>query len=501
MSESRLALLKNWLFRTHRVRLGVFVYGALLIRLALLQRIPAVLTMDSWDYLGAADAIYYRLDFNANWLRDVRLPVYPAAMALAHPFTNMQSDRIVVMQIVMGMIAVVLGIGIGRVLHSKLTAEAMAVFLGYNPVYILAEHTIMTETLFLLSILAFTTIALICLRGRVSRVYGVMLGLLTTTCLLIRANVIVFCIVLIGGIIVYQIKAPRQGIRSDRSARRLIMFISVVAVTTLISLSPWLWRNYARYNNISIVNFNARNILVYMAMHEPLDYTLPLITTVNDTLPIKEVDYGWLGALNHQHPAVEAERIASEIIKEQIINNPVKYLREVAQAFAGFGGFYATIGDERASVLYWFTFNLDDLKHLHTSNTPPWSTTWAEVNHSDFVYVPHLANTSLTRLLDNSGVVYLRFIRPILYTLFWLLWLTYLFRNRKSILNLMDLQSFCVGLLGLAYASTVILHAVALTDNDRYAAPFDWLLVVVLCLMISQTVMRRSRMRQALGAK
>jgi hypothetical protein len=87
------------------VLLGVAVVA---VRIVLYRDLPALVTADSWDYLQAAGNIFRHADFVGPELRDVRLPGYPAVLALTHPLTRLRSDHIVLLQIGFGLASVAL---------------------------------------------------------------------------------------------------------------------------------------------------------------------------------------------------------------------------------------------------------------------------------------------------------------------------------------------------------------------------------------------------------
>jgi len=111
------------------------VTAAVAIRLVLHRDLPAMRRNDSWDYLRAAVDIGRRADFYSAGLRDVRLPGYPAFLAVIRPLTQMRSDAIVFAQATCGLVAAVVGWRMGLGLGSRVAAGAMLAFLlALNPV-------------------------------------------------------------------------------------------------------------------------------------------------------------------------------------------------------------------------------------------------------------------------------------------------------------------------------------------------------------------------------
>src|SRR4051794_22617879 len=111
-----------------RWRYGVYLLLALVLRALLYRDYPLLLTADSWDYLGATTAIAQRLDFasiTGNGLRDCRVPGYPVFQAVFFPLTQLQSDRILLLQAALGLLGILLGWAIGRVLRAPAVAEGL----------------------------------------------------------------------------------------------------------------------------------------------------------------------------------------------------------------------------------------------------------------------------------------------------------------------------------------------------------------------------------------
>ena len=180
------------------MRILVIVAGAAVIRLVLFFNLPALFTDDSWDFLGAAFDIARRADFNSDRLRDVRMPAYPVALAVTLPFTAMQTDRVVLLQKALGLVSVGLGAAIGHALRRRFLAESLSIFIGFNPVFLLYEHLLMTETLFLTTLLGLTLAAVIGLRGPLRWWKGAMLGAILGVSTLTRANVAPYGLVLLA---------------------------------------------------------------------------------------------------------------------------------------------------------------------------------------------------------------------------------------------------------------------------------------------------------------
>lgn len=474
----------------HIVRLFIWVSAAIVLRAAFFFTFPAFITNDSWDYLRVAEDLYHRLDFFSPGLRDVRLPGYPAFLALTYPLTGMQSDRIVLAQLVLGMATVALGYLVGRQLRSRAVAEILVIFLGLNPIYIFMEHALMTETLFLVSLLAVVTVALAGLYRRYTWFEGILLGVLIGLSTLIRVNVLPFCLVLVAGVLIFQLNVSVKNTSFISGVKAMGLTIVIVASAVLLTLLPWLARNVSAYGTPSMVNFGNRNILIFATMHEQLDYSLPTIAEVNKQLDAAIVDWDWLWKAARTFGTHGAEEVAREILIEQFSNHPDQYVANVLDGLSGFGGIQATIGDERTAVLSWVEWQMDATKLNHEASVLDTS-----VRNLEFQYVATGSDSAFNRAFQTAASAYLRFVRPLLYVAglgAWIVFIVVLFVRRR-LAEPEDVRSVAVAVVGGAYAANLLVHALTMIDGDRIALPFDWVLVLMLTLMSEVWVERLRR--------
>lgn len=351
---------------------GIIVTLSIAVRLVLFMNFPVALTADSWDYLSAAEGLFHRADFNSFAFRDIRLPAYPAFLAVTYPLTGMRADLIVLSQIVIGVFSVVLGMIIGYRLGSKLAAVGLGLWLGLSPVYLLNEHMVMTETLCLLGLLLFTIIAISYVNGELNWRNGLAGGLTLALCTLIRVNALPFCLVLLCGALVYRRMTLRASGQVIARHVPLTFLLALLAGVSLL-MGPWLWRNFTLYHNISLANFNNRNALIFKVMHNRLDMTLPKMQQISESLGSSTVDFAWLLKLSSTYRTNEAESIAGELFWEQVTAHPRWYLLDVAESAIDFGGFSEFTGNDRTAMLYWFMAVVNNPQQWNQINTPAWA--------------------------------------------------------------------------------------------------------------------------------
>lgn len=465
-------------------QVAIIVTLSIAVRLILFMNFPVALTADSWDYLSAAEGLYHRADFNSYAFRDIRLPVYPVFLAVTYPLTGMRADLIALLQIVVGVFNVVLGMIIGYRLGSKLAAIGLGLWLGLSPVYLLNEHMVMTETLCLFGLLLFTLIAISCVNGELNGRKGLAGGLAMALCALIRVNTLPFCLVLLCGALVYHRMTLRASGQVIPRRAGLTFLVAVLAGVSLL-MGPWLWRNFTLYHNISLANFNNRNVLIFKVMHNRLDMSLPKLQRINESLGSSTIDFAWLFKLSSAHRTSDAESIAGELFWEQVTAHPLWYLLDVAESALNFGGFSEFTGNDRTAVLYWFMAVVNNPKQWYQINTPSWAASRAP----DFKNVFVIGEAFWGRLWSVAGQFYLRVARPVLYVISMVLIAIYFGQKRLNALKVFRLSERFIVLLTGGYLVTVLLHAVTLLDGDRYTSLFDWV-AVLLVLLIGQSYSR-----------
>jgi hypothetical protein len=466
--------------RIATIALLVITVVALGIRMLLYQALPAVVPADAWDFLRAARDLYERADFFSSALRDVRLPGYPTFLAVTLPLTGLRSDAIVVLQSCLGIATVAAGWCIGELLGSRPTAIALATFLAVNPVYLLNEHAIMSETLALALDVTLVAAWLLAMR-RPTTSADLLVGALLGVAILVRANCLAFGAALLAGLCL-RLPTPsvaRVAPRWPGSSRLRPAFLAAIATCTV--LAPWVWRNDVAYGRPSVYLFGGRNTLVYMAMHLELDRTLPTLARVNGVLDARDVDYAWLWKLGNRFSPQEGEALARRIIHEEIAAHPGEYLHQVGRTALAFVGVDDSYGNERASQLLWFRLLVGDVAQLDriaTAGPPPDS-------GLGFVYVPSDGNSPVSRTFSRFGQVYLRPGRAIglLTALALMAWFAFGVRDPR---RRADQRFRIAAVLVAGYLITVAMHAAMLTDADRYSSVTDFLPVVIVCLIAGE---------------
>jgi hypothetical protein len=484
-------------WRTHfvaraEVRLALYLVLAALLRWLLFTRYPALITADSPDYIEAAGDLATRLDFFSQGLGDIRMPGYPLFLAMLYGATGLRTDGIVLAQIVVGLLCVPLGWYIGRALRSQPTADALAIFLAFNPVYLLLEHTLLTEGLSIFTMLVFTLLAVIAVSRAPSPALAFGTAVMAGVCSMVRINLLPFCAALMALVLSRWLLAiwlraprPRRDVRGiiwpDDAPQRLRSVLKILAPTALgliLIFGPWLWRNYAAYGVLSFSEHGARSLLMWKTMSGTMDPTLPTFREYADGRT--EMAYAWLLRFSKQYPPAEAENIAEAIIAEQMAVHPLRHFQGVLASGLNHAGIYLegyAPGDDRGAVAWWF-------KRLVSSPTAvqesfPELDTWMD-------YAPITTPSRLLPWWSSAGMFYLQVVRPTLVigSIFAFALMLYQLWRRQLAWRSAPVQSVLV--IGGAYYLTILFHAFTLTGSDRFATISDWVALLLIVFASTQ---------------
>ncbi|MGB0386108.1 MAG: hypothetical protein ACPGWR_14975 [Ardenticatenaceae bacterium] len=474
---SWLEKMMKWLQHTHFARVVLFLIIALMIRAILYLVFPPFFTNDSGDYLIASEEIYNQLNFSGNGLRDWRLPGYPIFLALVRSFT-IYIHNIIIIQKILGIFSVILGFVIGYLLRSRLVSEILVLFLGLHPVYLLNEHLIMTETLFLFTLLYFSALLLFLLRGKVSLLKGFFISISLGICVLTRANALFFCAPLI--FLAFIINLIKSGNNYNSKSSTLYFGIGLM-VGAFIIFAPWFWRNYVTFGHWSLTNNTNRNLVIYQSQHNLFNPELPQSSQFKDFYNIEQPNtiYDLIAKLGSE--TARAEKIAGLLVREQINDQFSKYLEEVVISFLNFVGYSPSQGFGRGDIYWWFISMVRDVDVLHSNNNV--ANAW--LINTNFEYIEYGYDSWVSYFWSKAGPFFLVVVRPITFSLFLICLFVHLITYRITIPNL---QKSAIIAFSIAYFATASLHAVSLSDYDRFVIPFNWCLWVVISLVIEKVM-------------
>lgn len=344
--------------------------------------------------------------------------------------------------------------------------------LGLNPIYLLNEHLLMSKGLFLFTLLTVTVFVIWLTQTAVRLSDGVVLGLLLSFCILTRANGVLFCLTFVAGLALFHY-FPKLTQLGRRKRRDIVLFWLAFTITTSILVGSWAWRNYNE--NGQLTPFAAsvnRNRLIYLVQHDLVEPTLPLFETVAQTADLHN-PFDIMRTVHYLDAEPQmAEALAGKLLREQIRTRPWRYVETAVVAGFRFAGWESCqpipVGSN--DVHFWFKSIVADVPFLDQIN----QACAFDPQRISFHYISLNQNTPLTRMLSIRGQRYFEFVRPILFSLalFVLFWKIIQRRH-----NFKKPWPKMLILFGIAYGLTGLFHAIMLADYDRFAVPFDWILV------------------------
>lgn len=238
-------------------------------------------TLDSFDYLTLSGGIAAG-DWSSPRLGGVRLPGYPLFLAALRWTTGLDAGTLLAAQQVLG-VAAALGFAwsawklLGR--GAGLAVGALA---ALHPALLLLEHTAMSESLSVACLAATLAAATACVAPERPGRAGFLLGSSAAGTLLVRANGILLVAALLLSAIRGAWHWSRPVVEDRRHRRPAIRFTAWAFAGLGILLLPWLARQQYRFGHPNLTDFD-ETILVYLAQHRLLDPSLPGFARLRDS--------------------------------------------------------------------------------------------------------------------------------------------------------------------------------------------------------------------------
>jgi hypothetical protein len=275
------------------------------------------------------------------------------------------------------------------------------------------------------------------------------------------------------------------------AVQRLRPAIAAFGIAFVV-VAPWLWRNWIAYGRPSLYVSTNRNVLMYKSMHAHSTRRPRPLSKMNQLIGRDQVDWYWLAGFEGRFPSNEAEAIAGRILAEEIERHPWRHLGQIGASVAGFAGFTRVYGNERAALLYWFREYVHRIPRLNSVGRV-----------ASGGGAPRLGlragrgNTWATRLHARVGQAYLRPGRAIAMPRRPVRVGFYLARALAMRRDDHATHLGVVLMLSVGYLGTVAMHAVVLTDYDRYASMFDFVMVLLSAVILHDVLSVRRRMASA----
>lgn len=309
--------------------------------------------LDSFDYLGIARQLAA-----GNWspdrLGDVRLPGYPIFLAALAKLSRLDASALLATQKALGVVAALGFAWSAWRLTGPLGALAVGLFAAWHPVLLLFEHQAMSETLFVAS-LALVLAAATRARCRGRDIWsGAALGAAAGASLLVRVNGIVWIAALLAATLLF---APPRATAATRRSR--FWFAVALGVGLFALLGPWLARQQLRFGRPSLVDYPEARF-VYLAQHDLIDPELPRFAAYRGEFDPADgrTTYAILERLRLRRLAGSSRRTREDVAARRIFRSDF----EISE-FAGWNAWQggdpraAVAGSESRSVARWFRFD------------------------------------------------------------------------------------------------------------------------------------------------
>jgi hypothetical protein len=350
-----------------------------------------------------------------------------------------------------------------------------------HPVFVLFEHMPMSESLFVGTIACCLGLAVRAVARGFRPLDGAFLGLAAGVCVLTRANgaamVGVLGVALVALAATSSASPAGHELLRDRRRSRASRFALAGSTVFAALLLPWLVFTKARFGEFSLVPFRERNGVVYLGLHEVLDPSLPAFAPFRSRFEASNPHSVFDVQRSISERRSEAEAVAREIVREQEATHPDRIAaarRVTASMFLGGPDGPGALHDVR----YWF----DKILRRHETLAPvlvqfdglykqyfPGSAVVAERHGSNLWSFAALAYLSPLRRILVLGSVGLSMV-----ALGW---------RRRS--EGSGTRRALLGTLLLAYLATLGLHVATLAALDRFALPFDLVLIAMAALALA----------------
>ncbi len=367
---------------------GIIVVAAIL-RIGTVACFHPPLISDDKDYDAIARSLVHGDGFTLDGHPTAyRLPGYPLLLAASYAVFGDSKTPIRILQVIADVISCLLLFSIGKKLFSEKVGLLAAAILALFPIQILYVSHLMTETIFTAILLLIVWVVVVEKSEHHMPAESIILGLLTGLGMLIRTTMALIPLV----IFLYR---WRDGNPFKTNVRSL----AILATTALITVSPWLVRNYAVFHRVSFtsnagVNFWMGNHSGASGAYSFPKENNPLIAAADDfdrsdlgfklgiefirTHPLESViiegrkiahffaaDYWLLMTMEYKPEWAYAQNAAAVFTQLSIVDIVILHLPYVAVILFGtFGLVCPACKDEknflflRALLLYWLAVHL-----------------------------------------------------------------------------------------------------------------------------------------------
>jgi 4-amino-4-deoxy-L-arabinose transferase-like glycosyltransferase len=316
----------------------IVVTVAALLRGAMLYRAPVLATGDSEGYLAPGYALATGTGFDVS---SKRTPAYPALIAFAIAVGGEDLRSLLFVQHALGVGTAALTFFLGRIIFTpartgRLVGLVGGLLVAVNGALALAEHSLLTEALFVPLVTATVLMLVAAMRTRSLGLYA-LTGLLLGAATLTRpvAQVLVPLI-------------PFGALLAMQSWRRVVVQSAVGLVAFGLMLAPWIVKSAAEHDTASVGSLG-QSLVGRTARHDRAAFTYydPALHSGEspDRITARKIlqqaaDSGSSGkAINTRLrrelgiSAADADRLMRDLAIEAILRRPDYYIQGTIQRF------------------------------------------------------------------------------------------------------------------------------------------------------------------------
>jgi len=254
----------NELSRLIKNPMGILLIAGLVFRILLyIIYQPA----NHLDEVKSADALQYHISAKQlvnqgkflvpdSEVDVFRTPGYPIFIYCIYKIWGIKPYIVLFMQIFINLASVYVLYSIVRILFNNKVGIISALLFNFEPDHLYYTFSLLTETPFVFIILS-ASLSLVYYLKRDKLVYLIVTSLLTGIATLIRPIAVYFPLILVLIIGFYQIHYKKSGF--SKTIKRIVTLI----FTYVLTISPWLIRNFSLYGYPGLTSLSGQRLLYY----------------------------------------------------------------------------------------------------------------------------------------------------------------------------------------------------------------------------------------------
>lgn len=266
-----------------------------------------------------------------------RTPGYPFYIAVFYALFGEEPWLVLLSQICLDLLSMWLIVRIGELLFSARVGIIAAALYAFDPNAMFATATLLTEPLFVCSLLAgFYAYLRAVLERRFA--LAALAGVLFAVTTLVRPVAEYFFVFLVAFALVWTVQSFTQRLR----------VVALLVVAFAATMSPWLARNYALYDTVGVSSIQGENLLFWQVSYARAWETGRSPEDIEAEYRSEAKDRGYVDGGNPFDNAAIAQSIAVEYIASHPGVYTSRLITGIVHTFANLGtaGIVRTLGFE-----------------------------------------------------------------------------------------------------------------------------------------------------------